>query len=195
MARKRISFDVDGVIAEGGWTAPEDRSNKLYIKKKPLNVEVIPSLHWLSTLYDIYIISARGHDDANLGLRAWLHFVLELELDAIAGVVTYPGTQEEIDADPNAPMDKAGIVRALGIAVHFDDHPGHVEACGTRGVLVPSDMPESVDAVHRLPTAPDWDTIRTFLTTPGMALHGANGTTVVSPAMVVKEYPKIVAVN
>lgn len=191
MERKKISFDVDGVIAEGGWVPRENRTNAFYSRKKVLNAEVIPSIIHLSMMYDIYIISTRGHEMANLGLRAWLTLGLGLHMDTIAGVITYPGTREDIERDPDDPMDKGLVVRALGIAVHFDDSPTHVEACGDRGVLVPSDLPGSLEAARHLPTAPDWDTIRTFLTTPGMVLHGSNGTQVVSPATEVRVYPKV----
>lgn len=181
MERKKISFDVDGVIAEGGWVPVENRTNKFYIKKKPLNLEVVPSLQYLSIFYDIFVISTRAHPEANLGLRAWLHFCLGLEMDTIAGVITHPWTAQQTEENPNGRMDKSLIVDALGCCVHFDDDPGHVEACGSRGVLVPSDMPHSVAAANVLPTAPNWDTIRRFLTTPGMQLHGSNGVTVTSP--------------
>lgn len=192
MERKKISFDCDGVLAEGGWVPVEDRTNKTYIKKKPLNDEVMPSLQYLSMFYDIYVISTRGHADANLGLRAWLHFILGLELDTIAGVITHPWEQLRVKEDPNGRMDKASVVDALGVVVHFDDCPVHVAACGTRGVLFPSEMPDSIIAVNLLPTAPDWDTVRRFLTTPGMVLHGTNGTSVTSPMEEeVKAYPKV----
>jgi len=196
MERKKISFDVDGVIAEGGWVPVEDRNNKFYIKKKPLNEEVIPTLQWLSIFYDIYIISTRAHPEANLGLRAWLHFCLGLEMDTLAGVITHPWSQKQVEEDKNGRMDKATVVDVLGIVVHFDDDPSHVESMGSRGILVPSDMPHSIAAKNILPTAPDWDTIRRFLTTPGMVLYGSAGASVVSPMEeVVKEYPKPLLVN
>jgi len=196
MERKKLSFDVDGVIAEGGWVPIENRTNKFYIKKNPLNAEVVPSLQWLSMFYDIFLISTRAHAEANLGLRAWVHFCLGLEMDTIAGVITHPWSQAEVEKDKNGSMDKARIVHDLGIVVHFDDDPRHVEALGDRGVLVPSEMPSSMAAVNVYPTVLDWDTIRKFLSTPGMALHGSNGTTVVSPMEEeVKEYPKPVLVN
>lgn len=187
MSRKKISFDCDGVIAEGGWVPQENRTNKFYCAKQPLNIEVLPSLHWLSTMYDIYVISTRSHKDANLGLRAWLHWVLGLELDTIAGVISFP--QEDEPQNENIPMDKASIIRDLGIVCHFDDDPGHVSSISGVGVLVPSEMPHSIAARNILPTAPDWETIRTFLTTPGMELHGSGGASVLSPAQVWKEYP------
>ena len=196
LERKKISFDCDGVLAEGGWVPMEDRTNKFYIKKQPLNAEVVPTLQWLSIFYDIFIISTRAHHEANLGLRAWIHFCLNLELDTIAGVITHPWSKAQVEEAPNGRMDKSAVVDALGISIHFDDDPAHVEACGNRGVLVPSDMPSSIAASGRLPTAPDWDTIRRFLTIPGMTLHGSNGISVVSPMEeAVKEYPKPVMVN
>jgi hypothetical protein len=192
MERKKESFDCDGVIAEGGWVLREDRTNKYYIKKNPLNAEVVPSLQYLSIFYDIYVISTRAHPEANLGLRAWLHFMLGLEMDTIAGVITHPWTYQKVTENPDGRMDKSLIVDALGCCIHFDDDPGHVASCGTAGVLVPSDMPDSIAAANVLPTAKDWDTIRRFLTTPGMTLYGSAGVSVVSPMEeVVKEYPKL----
>ena len=196
MERKKISFDVDGVIAEGGWVPVENRTNKFYIKKNPLNAEVVPTLQWLSMYYDIFLISTRAHTEANLGLRAWVHFCLGLELDTIAGVITHPWSQKQVQENVNGRMDKSSVVDVLGVVVHFDDDPIHVESCGTRGILVPSDMPHSIAAANVLPTAPDWATIRKFLTTPGMMLHGSNGVSVISPMEeVVKEYPKPILVN
>lgn len=188
--RKKISFDCDGVIAAGGWVDVPNRTNAYYFKKPPLNDEVVPSLEWLSTLYDIYIISTRSHDKSNFGLRAWIHFALRMELDTIAGIITYPDF--ELTADHhNTPMDKAAIVRALGISVHFDDDPYHVIAAPGRAVLFPSEMPVSQEAINRVPTTMDWDSVRTFLTTPGMVLYGSDGTSVVSPAVVDKKYPEL----
>jgi hypothetical protein len=195
MNRKKISFDCDGVIAEGGWIDVPDRTNKFYAAKQPLP-QAVGSLHWLSTMYDIYVISTRGHENANLGLRAWLHWILGLELDTIAGVITYPGTKESIQGNPNAPMDKATIVRDLGIVSHFDDDPKHVAAMPGIGVLFPSEMPYSQAAINVLPTAPDWETVRAFLTTPGMELHGSDGASVLSPADTeMKEYPTVDVAN
>ena len=191
MLRKKISFDCDGVIAAGGYMPVEDRTNRNYAKKPPLNEEVLPSLHWLSTMYDIYVISTRGHENANLGLRGWLHWKLGLELDTIAGVITYPHVAgENLTNNPDAPMDKAQIVQDLGIVVHFDDDPRHILALPGIGVLVPSDIPASIAAANQFPTAPDWETIRAFLTTPGMELHGG-GVTILSPAVEMKVYPTV----
>ena len=60
-------------------------------------------------MYDIYIISQRSHADSNLGLRAWLHWVLGLELDTIAGVITGPSG----GASEGVMMDKPLVVRLL----------------------------------------------------------------------------------
>lgn len=186
MQRKKISFDLDGVIAEGGWVPVEERSNKTYYKKGVVSPEVIPTLDLLSILYDIYLISSRGHKDANLGSRAWVHFALGLELDTIAGVITHSGTDDTI-----APFDKASIVQALGIELHIDDDPRHVEACGNRGVLFVSDMPSSIEAGGKFATVYDWTQLREFLTTPGFALHGSNGVSVVSPCDAAAKVPYI----
>lgn len=180
MPRKVISFDCDGVLAEGAYTPVEDRNNKVYIKKQVAHPDVIPSLQWLSIMFDIFIISTRSHDDANLGLRAWLHFVMGLELDTIAGVITFPTTT--VITKPDHMMDKAGIVRAIGSVVHFDDHPEHVRAMPEVGVLFPSEWDISQAAVNLLPTASDWTVVREFLTTPGYTLYGSEGGKVVSPA-------------
>ena len=191
MNRKKISFDADGVLAEGGYTPPEERSNKTYFKKNVISTDVVPSVHWLSIMYDIYVISTRQHENANLGLRAWLHFAFGLtdDFSTFAGVVTHP---DELDpTTPDHPMDKAQIIRDLGISIHFDDDPRHVEALGERGILVPSDMPISVAMAGELPTLRNWVEIREFLTTPGMVIYGRNGVAVKSPAVEEKEYPKV----
>jgi hypothetical protein len=175
MARKIISFDCDGVITPGGFVPPEMRTNKLYAKLDPQE-DAIPSLHWLSTLYDIYIISQRSHTDSNLGLRAWLHWVLGLELDTIAGVITGPSG----GASEGVLMNKVEVVHALRSLAHFDDNPHHLIDM-PQGILVPGDMEESQAARNTLPTVEGWAGIREFLTTPGMELHGG-GRTIVSPA-------------
>jgi hypothetical protein len=174
--RKIISFDCDGVLTSGGFVPPEERTNAKYAKINPQE-DAIPSLHWLSTLYDIYIISQRSHENSNLGLRAWLHWVLGLELDTIAGVITGPsgGASEGIY------MDKGRIVEALGCVAHFDDNPHHLANLSV-GVLFPSDMPDSQAAINVYPTVFGWAGCREFLTTPGMTLYGADGRKIVSPA-------------
>lgn len=185
--RKKISLDVDGVLAAGAWTPVEFRTNEHYFKKKPINDEISQSLLYLSLFYDLYILSTRAHPEANLGLRAWIHYVLGLESDTIAGVITHPWSDAEVATDPNGRMDKAAIVRALGIVVHVDDDPGHVVACGGRGILLPSELEGSQEARNRVPTVDDWKALRVFLTTPGMALYGSDGASVVSPAAAIPQ--------
>lgn len=187
MDRKIISFDADGVLAECGYTPPEDRNNKVYCKKSTASPEVVPALHHLSMLYDIFVISTRSHHEANLGLRAWLHWILGLELDTIAGVITGPSG----GAGDFTLMDKAMIAKALGCLVHFDDHPEHVASMPGVGVLVVSDMPCSQEAAGRYPTCNNWEEIVEFLTTPGMTLHGSEGASVVSPCEEGFQLPKI----
>jgi hypothetical protein len=176
MTRKIISFDCDGVLTSGGFVPPEDRNNKFYCKLDPQE-DAIPNIHWLSTMYDIYIISQRAHPDSNLGLRAWLHWVLGLELDTIAGVITGPSG----GSTPDTPMDKVKIVEALGCVAHFDDNPTHLEGMGC-GVLFPSDMPESKAAINVYPTVRGWTGVREFLTTPKLTLYGRGLRQITSPA-------------
>jgi hypothetical protein len=164
--RQIISFDCDGVLTGGGYVDPADRTNKFYSKLEPQE-DAIASIHWLSTMFDIYVVSQRSHENSNLGLRAWLHWVLGLELDSIAGVITGPSG----GAAEGVYMDKSLIVRALGCVVHFDDNPHHLVDCPV-GVLFPSDMPDSQAAINVFPTVQGWAGVREFLTTPGLTLHG-----------------------
>jgi len=188
--RKKISFDCDGVLSECPWLPIEERTNAHYAKMKPVSEDVVPALHFLSTMYDIYVISTRGHMNANLGLRAWLHWVLGLELDSIAGVITYPThPADEGTEDTHPPMDKAGIIRNLGIILHIDDSPKVVEACTDRGIYFPSTLYKMEPNV--LPTLPTWNAIVEFLTTPGMEVHGSNGTTVRSPAVEARKVERL----
>lgn len=188
MSRKIISFDCDGVLNAAPYVPPELRNNKYYAQLKPRE-DAIPSLHWLSTIFDIYIISTRSHLDSNLGLRAWLHWVLGLELDTIAGVITGPsgGAREGRDGTAEGGavhMDKAKIIDALECVIHVDDRPDVIRAIPGRGVLFPAEYPESQAAKNVLPTVDGWDGVREFLTTPGMTLYGSEGVSVVSPAEV-----------
>jgi hypothetical protein len=195
MDRKIISFDADGVLAECGYTPPEDRNNKVYCKKSTVCPEVIPALHHLSMLYDIYVISTRSHHESNLGLRAWLHWILGLELDTIAGVITGPsGFPRGMTFGPEAEnihQNKAQIVEALGVLVHIDDNPDVIKTMPGYGVLLVSDMPSSKAAAGLYPTCYDWEGIMEFLTTPGMTLHGSEGVSVVSPCEEGFQLPKI----
>jgi hypothetical protein len=86
-----------------------------------------------------------------------------------SGVITYPDGKKEVDAKPNALTDEGRIVRDLRILMHFDDDPRHVESIPGIGVLFAPDIPASITARIILPTAPDWETVREFLTTPGMS--------------------------
>lgn len=189
MQRKKLGIDLDGVVAAGGWVPVEERSNKTYFQKPPVSPYVVPALIDLSTQYDLFFISSRGHKNANLGARAWLHFALGLEMDTVAGVITHPWDDDQVQENPNGPMDKGKIVRELGIAVHIDDDPRHVEACGDRGVLFVSDMPSSRAAAGVFPTVHDWDELMNFLMTPGYTLHGSNGVSVVSPCEAIPVKP------
>lgn len=177
MPRKIISFDCDGVITPGGFIPPELRTNKHYASLEPQE-DAIPSLHWLSTQYDIYIISQRSHVDSNLGLRAWLHWILGLELDTIAGVITGPSG----GAAEGVLMDKVKVVEALGCLAHFDDNPHHLAGMDV-GILFPSEIPESQDMYRTniLPKVSGWQEVREFLTTPGMTLY-SDTRMIVSPA-------------
>lgn len=185
MPRKIISFDCDGVLTPGGFVPLEDRTNKLYCQLNPQE-DAIPSLHWLSTMYDIYIISQRNHDDSNLGLRAWLHWVLGLELDTIAGVITGPSSC----SGERMFMDKVAITAALGCVAHFDDNPEQLMSMPC-GILFPSDMPDSVamSKTNAVPKVFGWDGVREFLTTPGFTLYSASRD-IVSPAVVRVPDPK-----
>jgi hypothetical protein len=178
MARKIISIDCDGILTYGGFVPVELRTNKYYCSLKPQE-DAVASLQWLSIYYDIYILSQRCHEDSNLGLRAWLHFVLGLEMDTIAGVITGPSGEATL----TTAMDKTSIVRALGCVAHFDDNPRHLEDMEV-GILFPSDIPESVAARGVYPTVGDWAGVREFLSTPGMELHGSGGRTIISPSEV-----------
>lgn len=183
MARKIISFDCDGVITPGAFVPPEFRTNKHYCQIVPIE-DAVPSLQWLSTMYDIYIISTRSHTDSNLGLRAWLHWVLGLEMDTLAGVITGPsgGAREASLEVEGRHMDKPRIVSALECVVHFDDRPDVVEAMPGVGVLFPSDLPGSQEARNIVPTVEGWAGVREFLTTPSMTLYGSDGAEITSPA-------------
>lgn len=179
MSRKVISFDCDGVITGDGFVPPENRNNTFYCKMEPQE-DAIPSIHWLSTMYDIFIISQRSHKDSNLGLRAWLHWVLGLELDTIAGVIT----GNDLICTPETYIDKGAIVKSIGCVAHFDDNPHHLDGMPV-GILFPSSIPGSQEAINRYPTVQGWPGVREFLTTPGMILHSAyGGPSIVSPAEV-----------
>lgn len=179
MARKIISFDCDGVITPGGFVPPELRTNKHYAFLKP-QPGAVEALDFLSNMYDIYIISQRSHENSNLGLRAWCHWILGLELDKIAGVITGPSA----GAKEGTYMNKNLVVETLGCLVHFDDNPHHLVGMKC-GVLFPSDMSESQDTAQTniFPKVFGWDGVMEFLTTPGMTLHSDRGD-LVSPAEV-----------
>jgi hypothetical protein len=130
-------------------------------------------------MYDIYVVSQRSHADSNLGLRAWLHWVLGLELDTIAGVITGPSG----GAAEGVYMDKPKVVEALGCVAHFDDNPHHLDGMPC-GILFPSDLPESQAAINQWPTVRGWEGVREFLTTPGMTLYGSGSRQIISPAEV-----------
>lgn len=179
MPRKIISFDCDGVITSGGFVPPGLRTNKHYASLSP-QPGAKEALEFLSHIYDIYIISQRSHKDSNLGLRAWLHWILGLELDTIAGVITGPSA----GAAEGIYMNKPQIVETLGCLVHFDDNPHHLVGMSC-GVLFPSEIPESQETAQTnlFPKVSGWDNVMEFLTTPGMTLY-SQSRTIVSPAEV-----------
>jgi hypothetical protein len=175
MTRQPISFDCDGVIAEGAWVPACDRSNSEYFKKQPIP-GAIENLVYLSMFYDIFIVSARCHKDANLGLRAWLTFACCMDMSILAGVITPP--PDLALQGPDAHYDKQKVLKYLGVKVHFDDDPRQIPM-GT-GILFPSTIPVE-EGLH--PILPTWNEIRWFLTTPHARVQGRNSwSRVTSPA-------------
>jgi hypothetical protein len=115
MSRKKLGFDIDGVIAEGGYIPPEKRNHRTYIDLKLLEPDIPRYINQLMFTHEVYLISSRNFPDATMYTRYWLENK-GVEMDQISGVIC--------DIPPG---DKPLLCRLLKIDLHFDDC---VLACG-----------------------------------------------------------------
>jgi hypothetical protein len=113
--RRRISFDVDGVVCEGGYLTPSERSAERYMKCQLREPQVVECINRLLFDYDVYFISSRDHNNALESTREWLEnqgVFMEMVAGTIVGI---------------PPYNKPHLCRMLGISAHFDDCPA---SCG-----------------------------------------------------------------
>lgn len=174
--RPVISFDLDGVIAEGGYMPYEERTEEAYQAKKFIDRKIDLYLNYLADFYDIYIISFRHHEGANLGARQW--FMDEhVGMDTLAGVITHPASPEVRDGNH---LWKGETARVVGSQFHLDDDPRVVKSCEV-GVLfdpTPNELratfPQDFKGIEAFPSCHTWEEVVRFLTTPGARLSGIN---------------------
>lgn len=128
-----ISFDIDGVIAKGGYIPEWDRKPKVYEKLDLMDPRVPYIVNDLTRRFSVYIISARRFENALDTTRRWL-VEKGFYLHWLCGVMCLRGWEE-----------KEAVLRALQPAFHIDDAPRFVR-CVPGGVLYydgESDWPEA----------------------------------------------------
>lgn len=124
MSRLAISFDVDGVLAAGGYTPRWDRKPDYYLQC-PLVDPVIPHYMFrLTQLYDVYIVSSRAFGDALQTTKDWL-WKVGVNTNSLAGIITGVSYQ-----------NKATLVPLLGCEWHIDDDPRVCEALGAKHAIL-----------------------------------------------------------
>lgn len=117
-----ISFDIDGVLADGkmiDWHQQKDHP-EIYSQLKNL----MPSKIWneLTLNYHIYLVSSRSFPSALEVTLSWLQ-QNQLTPAFARGVIL------------NQAFHKAAMVRMLGSQLHIDDDPAVVKELGVYGVL------------------------------------------------------------
>jgi hypothetical protein len=173
MTRIPISFDLDGVVADGHYVPVEERTNAVYFRKPPVRADVAAMLRNLAIYYDIFFISARSHINANIGARAWLKYILGLDLETVAGVITGSLTWDGVD--PTSPYSKIPAIQSCGSRIHIDDDPNIIAQLPYVGLLMPSNdgWAKSAAAAGQYPTCRTWPILMHFLLTPGAELPSA----------------------
>jgi hypothetical protein len=112
--RRVISFDVDGVVASGGFIPVEERSAERYEKCTLLDLEIPRYINQLARTHDVYFISSRNHVNALDSTHEWLYeagIYMDYIKGTICGIPAY---------------NKPFLCRMLGVSAHFDDDPAAV---------------------------------------------------------------------
>lgn len=108
--RPVITFDIDGVVCDGGYLPPEQRCWQRYNEVKVLDAAMVIGINRLTEIADIYFVSSRDHVNANYFTRYWLEnqgFWME-HISVLTGI---------------ASADKPIILRLIKSEAHFDDDP------------------------------------------------------------------------
>jgi hypothetical protein len=116
-----VSFDIDGVIADSVWVGQEQWDNggrehfySTIKDMKPRFPELIPYINRLSRHHVVQLNSARD-PRSEKDTRAWAKRV---------------GINPTIQVNCLGVENKLSYLQELKPALHFDDHPGFIEAPG-----------------------------------------------------------------
>ena len=121
MTRHTLTFDVDGVLADGHYIPSWDRFPEVYLRLGVRDSDMAATLNQLSATHNVYLVSGRRFDDAVRVTRQWLEWV-GVDVGALCGVVC--GVPRLL---------KARVAELLGTQLHFDDDPVVCQQLGPRG--------------------------------------------------------------
>ena len=111
----RLSFDMDGVLADGQYVPEEKRTPEFYLTLAPISDLARRTVNALSRNHTVYIISSRHFADATRTTQQWLWrngFILEDLAGVLCGI----------------PIDqKVDLCNMLGVRYHVDDDPAMMD--------------------------------------------------------------------
>lgn len=111
MSTPIISFDIDGVIAGGGYIPEMDRKPEVYEELLLLDPSIPEIINNLCRRYSVYIISARRFENALEVTRLWLH-KKGFNLSWLCGVMCLPSWDSKIQT-----------ILSINPSIHIDDSP------------------------------------------------------------------------
>lgn len=123
MSTPIITFDVDGVLAGGGFIPEMDRRPEVYEDLPLLDLRAPDILNELTRKYSVYIVSSRRFENALDVTRRWLN-KHGFHLSWLSGVLCVDGAKEKVKA-----------IHLLGSRLHVDDSPEVLDSLDCWGVL------------------------------------------------------------
>lgn len=130
----KLSFDLDGTIAEGKYVVAPERGPQAYLGLLPYDCHTRCVWNRLCQNHEVYIITSRSYPGAAKDASLWL---TEQELAQPCGIITM--------GNRTVHADKAKLVVPLGIVAHFDDAPQTVKACYDKCRSYLMNNPEWID--------------------------------------------------
>jgi hypothetical protein len=147
-----LSFDVDGVVADGEFIPVLNRTPARYQQSWVIEPKAAAIINHIATyIADVYFVSSRSCTNATVLTRRWLYGI-GVDPDRIAGVICNV-----------VPAKKVELVQLLHATYHFDDDPKIIATMPQRGVLVAcKDTPGNAEALSRFRSVRNWQEIETL---------------------------------
>jgi 5'(3')-deoxyribonucleotidase len=120
----KIAFDCDGVLADGRYAGPVNRTDEMYLALAPVEGMDKKILINLLREHECYVVSARSRPKAATILGMWLEAVLNIDPAWFQGII----------CGVSGPF-KPNFTALMGCDLLVDDDPLAVRACGRKGLL------------------------------------------------------------